>query len=94
MLGVILDHQPGRVTSDAGGAVMKRATQAAPCDTDRHSDAAQLLRLIEEHGPTTCGAAASDPGWFPTRAWRAEDQLSRAGLIHYSERDGRMHLRR
>lgn len=72
----------------------KRATQAAPCDTLLHPDAARLLRLIEEHGPSTYGAAASDLGWLPTRAWRAEDRLLRAGLIHYPERDGRMHLRR
>lgn len=81
-----------RATSPAAPREKKRATQsrAEACGKSLHPDAAALLRLIEERGPTTYGAASSDLGWGATRAWRAEGRLSCAGLIHYPERDGRM----
>lgn len=44
-------------------------------------DAAALLELLAREGPQTYGAAAVALCFGATRAWRAEAELLRAGLI-------------
>ena len=68
------------VLSGAGNAIGRRAAEA-PRVGPELSDAGVYFDFLTRHGPCTYGAAATALGWGATRAWRAEAELSTAGLV-------------
>lgn len=58
-----------------------------------YPDAAALLDHLRKNGPATHLEAAAVLGWQAMRAWRAEDRLCRAGLVHYPVGAGTMHAK-
>jgi hypothetical protein len=75
---------PGRAPAGfAGfaGFAAPPAPASAPRADGLDADAGAYLDFLRQHGPATCGAAASSLGWGATRAWQAEARRRAAGLV-------------
>ncbi len=75
------DNVSPRRVADVADVAAPRGQKPEIIGMQPHNDAEVLAQFLLEHGPHTYGAAAAELGWGATRTWRAEAELTAAGLL-------------